>query len=110
MAQVHRRPWSAIAQYTIGKESAGSAPVSPFCSKDQSRIKLLYWDRNGFWLFYKRFGERHISAGQPKQRKLYASHAASYRGCWMDCPIEAGPVRTGPRSMRRLGCVKKILP
>jgi len=44
---------SAIAQYTIGKN-----PLEPhlfaFCSKDRSKIKLLYWDRNGFWLFYKR--------------------------------------------------------
>jgi len=44
---------SAIAQYTIGKNPL-EAHLFAFCSKDQSRIKLLYWDRNGFWLFYKR--------------------------------------------------------
>jgi transposase len=44
---------SAIAQYAIGKNPL-EAHLFAFCSKDQSRIKLLYWDRNGFWLFYKR--------------------------------------------------------
>lgn len=25
-----------------------------FCSKDKSKIKILQWDKNGFWLYYKR--------------------------------------------------------
>ena len=24
-----------------------------FCGKDQRRIKILRWDNNGFWLYYK---------------------------------------------------------
>ena len=44
---------SALAQYALGKN-----PLEPhlfaFCSRDQSKIKLLVWDRNGFWLFYRR--------------------------------------------------------
>jgi transposase len=28
--------------------------VFVFFNKAQDRIKLLFWDRNGFWLFYKR--------------------------------------------------------
>ena len=43
----------ALAQYALGKN-----PLEPhlfaFCSRDRSKIKLLYWDKNGFWLFYKR--------------------------------------------------------
>jgi len=44
---------SAMAQYAMGKNPL-EQHLFVFCSKDHSKIKLLYWDRNGFWLFYKR--------------------------------------------------------
>lgn len=25
-----------------------------FCSKDRSKLKILHWDTNGFWLYYRR--------------------------------------------------------
>lgn len=25
-----------------------------FCNKDHNKLKMLYWDSTGFWLFYKR--------------------------------------------------------
>ena len=43
----------AMAHYAMGKNPMESH-LFVFCSKDRSKIKLLYWDRNGFWLFYKR--------------------------------------------------------
>jgi transposase len=25
-----------------------------FCNRDRDKLKLLFWDHNGFWLFYRR--------------------------------------------------------
>jgi transposase len=43
---------------TIVRDGFGDDPFSgdvfTFYNKARDRIKLLIWDRNGFWLFYKR--------------------------------------------------------
>lgn len=36
------------------KKNPLSGDVFIFINKRRDRIKLLIWDRNGFWLFYKR--------------------------------------------------------
>jgi transposase len=25
-----------------------------FCNKDRDKLKILYWDNNGFWLYFRR--------------------------------------------------------
>lgn len=44
---------AALASYAI-KQDPLSRHLFVFCSRDRSRLKILFWDQNGFWLFYKR--------------------------------------------------------
>ena len=42
-----------IAQFVINKDPLESH-LFVFCNKSKNKIKILYWDQNGFWLLYKR--------------------------------------------------------
>jgi len=44
---------AAIVKYEMGINPLEPA-VFVFCGRRRDRIKLLYWDVNGFWLLYKR--------------------------------------------------------
>lgn len=39
------------------KQNAFSNSLFIFCNRTKDKIKVLYWDINGFWLFYKRLEE-----------------------------------------------------
>ncbi|THF81689.1 IS66 family insertion sequence element accessory protein TnpB [Cohnella fermenti] len=40
------------------QEGLGMNPFSPclfvFCNRERNKLKILYWEHNGFWLFYRR--------------------------------------------------------
>lgn len=44
---------AAIAQHTIGQDPT-SQQLFVFCGRNCSKLKILYWGGNGFWLLYKR--------------------------------------------------------
>ena len=44
---------AAIAQHVI-KQDPTSQQIFVFCNRSCSKIKILYWGGNGFWLLYKR--------------------------------------------------------
>ncbi len=44
---------AGVAQFVI-KQDPLAQHLFVFCNKRKDKIKILYWDRNGFWLFYKR--------------------------------------------------------
>ncbi len=42
-----------LARDVIGSDAV-TEHIFVFCNRHNNKIKLLYWDRNGFWLLYKR--------------------------------------------------------
>lgn len=44
---------AAIAQFVIKQDPMGQH-IFVFSNKHRNKIKILFWDINGFWLFYKR--------------------------------------------------------
>lgn len=44
---------AALVTYAVRQDPL-SSQLFVFCSRDRSRLKILFWDQNGFWLFYKR--------------------------------------------------------
>lgn len=40
------------------QEGFGLDPFAPsvfvFCNRERNKLKILYWEHNGFWLFYRR--------------------------------------------------------
>lgn len=51
-----RKSIDALA--VLVQEALELDPFSPamfvFCNRDRDKLKILYWEHNGFWLYYRR--------------------------------------------------------
>jgi transposase len=54
---------------TIVKESFSldpfNADIYVFCNRNRDRLKILEWDTDGFWLYFKRLEKGHFKWPQP---------------------------------------------
>ena len=44
---------AALGTYSFGLDIF-SHSLFVFCNRGRNKLKLLYWDHNGFWLYYRR--------------------------------------------------------
>src|SRR5690606_10816026 len=44
---------SALVQVEFGLDPF-SASLFVFCNRERNKLKILHWDHNGFWLYYRR--------------------------------------------------------
>ena len=40
-----------ISEQLVGNPFSGSVYV--FCNRQRDKLKILFWERNGFWLYYR---------------------------------------------------------
>jgi transposase len=75
---------AALTKQTLEQEPM-SGHLFVFCNRDRDRIKILYWERSGFWLLHKRL-ERGTFAwplpegSEAKQLEMPASDLAAMLG------------------------------
>ena len=44
---------SIIVSQLLGRDPFDGS-VFVFCNRHRDKLKILYWERNGFWLYYRR--------------------------------------------------------
>jgi transposase len=48
-----------------------------FCNKHRDKLKILFWDTNGFWLYYRRLEQARFQ--WPKSAASYAAMSIEQR-------------------------------
>jgi len=51
---------SRIVKKDMKKEPFNNGDIFVFCNRDQNAIKILQWDKNGFWLHHKKFQNGYV--------------------------------------------------
>ncbi len=74
----------AAVTKTVLRHDPLSGHLFVFCNRRRDRIKILYWERSGFWLLHKRlekgtFAWPAIDDSSAKQIELSSSDLASMR-------------------------------
>lgn len=86
---------SGVIESTLGANPL-SGDVFIFINKRRDRIKLLLWDRDGFWLFYKRLEKGTFQL--PIDSSYGQSVEVSYDALWMILTgIDLGSIKRRPR-------------
>ena len=44
-----------------------------FCNKSRNRIKILEWDEDGFWIYYKSLEHSHVPWPVPDSKSMVIS-------------------------------------
>ena len=88
---------AALASHVL-KSDVMSGHVFVFCNRRRDRIKLLFWDRSGFWLLAKRLERGTFawpqSAGSPALEATVRELMCILEG------IDLSSVKTRPRMER----------
>lgn len=88
----------AILTQTVIGQNPLDDHLFVFCGRDRRRLKILYWDKNGFWLFYRRLENgkfRWPYLGHPSEQSMTISRSQLkwlLDGLSIDQPLAHAPV------------------
>ena len=59
-----------------------------FCNRKRDKLKILFWDKNGFWLYYRRLESGHFNWPQIKDTGHTLAVSEQQLSCYLtDCSL-----------------------